>query len=711
VITSLNEHQLLVFWVELFSLLLVARVLGGLMRRLGQPAVIGELAAGLVLGPSIFGKIWPDGFEWFLPGGEAQSAALLAVGWIGVILLLVITGFETDLGLVRRNGRAAAMVAGGGQVIPFAMGLAVGYLIPESFIGDEATRLVFALFIATALSISALPVIASVLRDLGMMRRDFAQITLAAGMADDVVGWLLLGVISSLAAAGKVSVSGLTLAIGGLLIFLVGSLTLGQRGVDALLKRVRSGGRNVAGAMTVSLLVALGAAVVTQALHVEAVFGAFVAGMVLGRSRFQQEEVVEHIEAMTRSFFAPIFFATAGLRVDLEALFHVETLFWTAVVILIACLGKLGGVFLGSRLARLSVRDGLAIGAGMNARGALEIIVATVGYSIGVLSPAAYTIIVMVALTTSALAPPMLRWFVKDWRGTKQEQERLDREDALSRNIVVRDRRILLPSRGRPGSIAAAQVLHFAWPAEAGVTVLCIGDADADLSPVANVFDEREVDLYHSSAEQEDVVNRVLLECNLNYGVLGIGVADVADTDPPLPPLVNELVNESPLPVVLVRAPRNLETSLPGAFTRALVPLEGGVLSRAAQEVAFNIHRQLGTEIILTHIATVSTDGGWHAGPISLRLTPSVADQMVKQAVTLADEMRVPVQTRVERNPRSPGAGIVEAAATSEADLVVIGARSRRLEGRPYLGSTVEYVLRNCDATVVVVVVPETGAE
>jgi nucleotide-binding universal stress UspA family protein len=305
----------------------------------------------------------------------------------------------------------------------------------------------------------------------------------------------------------------------------------------------------------------------------------------------------------------------------------------------------------------------------------------------------------------------MLRFFVKDWRGTKQEQERLDREEALSRNIVVGDRRILLPSRGRPGSIAAAQVLHYAWPTETGATVLCVGDAEADLTPIENVFHGRELDLHRSEAEQQDVVSRVLLECNLNYGVLGIGVADVADTDPPLPPLVNELVNESPIPVVLVRAARNLETALPGAFTRALVPLEGGVLSRAAQEVTYNIHRHLGTEVVLTHIEAQSSDGGLHAGPISLRLTPSVADQMVKQAVSLADELRVPVQTRVEKGRRSVGEGIVQAVAQSRADLVVIGARSRRLEGRPYLGSSVEHILHKCDDTVVVVVVPESNGE
>ncbi len=205
-LSSLGEHQLLVFWVQLAVLVCTARLLGGLMRRIGQPAVIGELAAGLLLGPSVFGKVWPSGFHWFLPDDPMSGAAIVAVGWIGAALLLVVTGFETDLQLIRRFGRAAAFVGTGSLVVPFAGGLAVGFALPEEFFGHGTTRLVFALFIATALSISSLPVIAKILSELHLMRRNFGQINLAAGMANDTVGWLLLGVISGLAASGKVSV-------------------------------------------------------------------------------------------------------------------------------------------------------------------------------------------------------------------------------------------------------------------------------------------------------------------------------------------------------------------------------------------------------------------------------------------------------------------------------------------------------------------------
>src|SRR5262245_37833030 len=158
----LNEHQILLFWTQLLVLLASARGLGELARRMGQPAVLGELAAGLLLGPSVLGRLAPEFSAWLFPGDPMQQAALGAVAWLGVLLLLVVTGFETDLGLVRRLARATAPVMVGSLLLPSMAGLAVGIALPEAFLGPKAERLVFALFMATALSISALPVIAAV---------------------------------------------------------------------------------------------------------------------------------------------------------------------------------------------------------------------------------------------------------------------------------------------------------------------------------------------------------------------------------------------------------------------------------------------------------------------------------------------------------------------------------------------------------------------
>ncbi|MYJ83852.1 MAG: cation:proton antiporter, partial [Acidimicrobiaceae bacterium] len=618
-LTPLDEHALLVFWTQLLVLVAAARAVGYLMRRVGLPSVVGQLAAGVVLGPSVFGAVWPRGFEWFIPHEEISSGALFAVTWLGVALLLVTAGFETDLALIRRLGRAAALVTGFSLVVPLAGGLVIGVLLPADFIGGGADRTVFALFVALALSVSALAVIARILSELGLMRRDFGQITVAAGMANDVVGWVMLAVFTGFATAGQVSVTGTLRTVIGLAAFLLLAMTLGQRAIDASLRRVRRDGPNLHGALGIAVFTMLAFGVATQALGIEAVLGAFVAGVVLNRSRFQQHEVVHHIESLTNAFLAPVFFAMAGLRVDLALLGEGDALAWAGVVMVVAIVAKFAGAFVGARLAGQSQRAAVALGAGLNARGALEIVIASVGLSLGVFSETAYTVIVIVPLVTSVFAAASLRLAVRDWMGSPAEQERLEREEALSRNLVVRSSRLLLASRAEPASIAAAQLMHFAWPVQVPATVISVapeslGDgyhSDGatrghlpDITIIRNVLDGRDVDhrqVRASSSAGAVVAEAIVAEARLGYGAICVGVAGRHEGQL-YSPMVDELLLHSPLPLVIVRRAVGLETPLPGAFTRAVVPVTGTRSSQAAQEVAFGVSSQLGTEVVLTHV-------------------------------------------------------------------------------------------------------------
>ena len=706
----LDEHQLLVFWTQLLLLVAFARLFGEIMRRVNLPSVIGQLAAGVVLGPSIFGRVWPDGFHWFLPDDEIQSGALYAVSWLGVALLLITAGFETDLGLIRRLGRAAALVAGFSLFVPLVGGLIVGELLPEEFIGAESERLVFALFVAAALSVSALAVIAKILSELGLMRRDFGQITVAAGMANDVVGWVMLAIFAGFATSGAVSLGGITKTVGGLVVFVILAMTVGQRVVDRALRYVRRNGPNIPGAMTVVIATMLIYGVATQALGIEAVLGAFVAGVVLHRSRFQQQEVLHHVESITDSFLAPVFFATAGLRVDLTLLGEGDALQWAFVVVLVAIVAKFAGAFIGARLAGQSRRAASALGAGLNARGALEIVIASVGLSLGVFTETAYTVIVIVPLVTSIFAAVSLRIVVRDWRGSDEEQERLDREEALSRNLVVKSSRILLPSQGHPASIAAAQIVQFAWPKEAPATILTVGGGEqVDVDVLRAVLDEREVD--HARAQGPGVAAAIVTESKLGYGVVVVGVA-ARHEGVLYSPMVDEMLLDAVTPVVIVRRARGLERPLPAAFSRVIVPVTGTRSSRSAQEVAFAISTQLGTEVVLSHVV----DRVNELPRIFARRNPvddpvhTAAVSMMARAVERANQAGIDPRELI-RDGRSAGEALVQVARSEEADLVVLGAQLRNVDGRPFLGRTVETVLERCDATVVVVAQPRQRAE
>ena len=711
VVGAAEGHDLLVFWVNILVLVAFSHLFGLAMRRIGLPSVVGALLAGLVLGPSVFGVVWESGFEWFLPeiGSGQQWAVLTAVSWVGVSLLLVVTGFETDLELITKLGRPALLVTAGSLVVPLAGGIVVGLLLPSIFLAEDADRLPFTLFIALALSVSSLAVVAKILSELGLMRRDFGQITVAAGMANDVLGWVMLGVFTGLATSGGVSAGQVLATLGGIAAFGILALTVGQRLVDQSLRLVRRTGGSLAAALAVAIVAMLGFGVATEWLGVEAVLGAFVAGVVLHRSRFQHEEVIHHLEGLTNALFAPVFFATAGLQVDLRLLNDSEALVWALVLLAVAVVFKFAGAYGGARLAGRSRRAGVALGAGLNARGALEIVIATVGLSVGVFSPTAFSVIVLVPVLTSLFASATLRGVVNNWQGSAAEQERLGREEALSRNLVVRTSRLLLPSRGGPESIAAAQVLHFAWPIEAGATVLTVGsrDAEVDITPLRNVLYDRPLE--HRRVRHDDPVRAIIDESKLGFGAIGLGAQDYEDTHQVISPLVDGVLSESPIPVVVVRRARNLDRPLPGAFSRAVVPVTGSPVSRAAQEVAFNLSAQLGTELHLTHVTTVRGDPVGLPSLFSRRMIPrassNVGDQVVQQAMAHADELGATSRAAVLEGS-SPAQEILRLVQDIEADLVVMGAHLRRVGDRPFLGHRVEQVLRDCDATVVVVLVP-----
>lgn len=725
----IEEHALLIFWIQLLVLVALARFLGALMRRVGLPSVIGELGAGLILGPSVFGKLWPHGFEEFLPGDEAGSAALLAIAWVGVAMLLVVTGFETDLALITKLGRAAVLVTAFSLIVPFLGGLGVGYLLPEAFVGlglegEGGNRTTFALFVALALSVSSLAVIAKILSELGLMRRDFGQITVAAGMANDVVGWVLLAIFAGLASSGGFDVVALGKTLGGLALFTVLAFTVGQRIIDNSLRNFLRSSSDVTGALTVAILSMLMFGVVTQYLGVEAVLGAFVAGVVLNRSRFQNPEVLHHLESLTSVFFAPVFFATAGLRVDLGLLNNSEALLWAGIVLAVALIAKFVGAYTGAVAAGQSKRAGTALGAGLNARGALEIVIATVALGLGVFNDTAYTVIVLVPMVTTVVASVSLRFVVRDWLGSEDEQVRLEREETLARNLIVKADRILLPSMAGPASIAAAQILQFAWPPEAPVSIISVGSSagskdtntkeTTDITVLRNVLYEREIEHREVAGSSSDmtVASEIAAEAKLGYGSIVVGVA-VDHEGGLLSPMVDELLQSSPVPVIIVRRARNLDRPLPGAYTRALVPVTGTASSKAAQEIAFSISEDLGTELLLSHV--LPAQPGLPLKNLFSRGAEepeddSAANRLIEQARTAAEGHGATVQTSVVSSPTIAD-GIVRTAARQEADLVVLGAALRSVDGRPFLGQTVESVLERCDATVVVVTMPRNRSD
>lgn len=469
----MGHHAAVALWVQLAALLVAARGLGALARRFGQPSIVGALLAGLALGPSVFGQIWPGGAAWFLPEGAGGHSPLGAVAQFSLLMLLLVLGAETDLPLLRRLGGASIWVTVSSAALPFAAGAAAAYLLPARLAGG-GDRLPFALLLAGAFAVSSLPVVASIVQELGVTRRNFGQLAIAAATVHDALGFLVLTVAGVLAGRAASGAGGILLPFAGLLVIVLVLAVAGQSIVDAMLRRVRRRGPNVAGSLTVSIACALVLAAATQGLGLEGALGAFLAGVVLGRSRFQQGQALRYLEALTGAVFAPLYFATAGLRVDLGTMARPAALAAFVALLLAAFLTKYLGARLGARFAGMQRSESRALGAALNGRGALQVILASGGLSLGVFTPTAYSIVILLSIATSMCAAPLVRLTARGEYGGEEERRRLEHEEELDKNVVVRGQRLLLPSRGAPNSVAAAQLLDSAWPDSSEVTVMSI---------------------------------------------------------------------------------------------------------------------------------------------------------------------------------------------------------------------------------------------
>jgi Kef-type K+ transport system membrane component KefB len=376
----------------------------------------------VLAGPSLFAWLAPEPSAWLLPPDAAQLHLLDAVSQLGVLLLVGVTGMHIDLGLVRRKGVAAAWVSAGGLLVPLGTGIGLGLVLPSTLRAADTDRAVFALFLGVALCVSAIPVIAKTLLDLRLLHRDIGQLIVSAAAVDDVVGWLLLSLVSALATTGLLA-GQLALSVISLVAVLVLTVVVGRPVVDATLRlcgRSSEPGTGIAAVVVLLVLAAAG----THAAGLEALLGALLCGVLIGSSGHLDRVRLAPLRTLVTAVLAPIYFATAGLRMDLTVLGRPSVLAAAALVLLFAVVAKFAGAYAGARVGRLGHWEAFALGSGLNARGVIQVIVATAGLRFGVLSSTGYTIVVLVAIATSLMAPPSLRYAVRRIPATDAERAR-----------------------------------------------------------------------------------------------------------------------------------------------------------------------------------------------------------------------------------------------------------------------------------------------
>ncbi len=709
-----------VFLSEIIALLVCGRLLGEVMQRIGQPAVMGQLLAGVLLGPSVLGALSPELQQALFPGSHEQKSMIDAVSQLGILMLLLLTGMETDLSLVRKAGKIALSVSLAGIAIPFLCGILLGEFLPDDMLPDADRRLITTLFLGTALAISSVKIVAMTIRELDFMRRTLGQVTVAAAIIDDTIGWIIIAIILGLAQHGRIELASLVQSVFGTLAFLAVSFTIGRRAVSLI---IRWANDNFVSDMPVitTILVVMGImGLITHAIGVHTILGAFVAGMLIGQSPILTRHIDEQLRGLIVALFMPVFFGLAGLSANLGVLADPSSLLLSLLLIVIASVGKFSGAFLGGAVGGLTWRESVALGCGMNARGSTEVIVATIGLATGALSQSLFTMILTMAVVTTMAMPPMLRWAVSRVPLRPEEQERLEREafeaegfvTAMERLLVAVDKSpngrfasrlagLLAGSRQLPTTIvnvapgSAAHRKARSAPQRARVEAVAKATAEA-AQPDDSEADVASVPVDITTRRQsKDPEGAVAQEAKKGYDLLVIGVEPVAENGV-FDERVAHIAAEFKGPCAIAEARGSHRRAGPGRALDIVVPVTGTGFSRRGAEVALALARADHGSVTALYVANP-------ARPPWRRAMAIGADEeaILRDIVQLGDRMDVTVRTVVRTNAVAAD-GILRQVRAGKHNLIVMGVSPRPGETL-FFGAAPASILDRSERSVLIV--------
>ncbi len=700
----MNEPSLAIFLAQIVALVVCGRLVGELMERVRQPAVMGQLIGGMLLGPSVLGALAPNLQHTLFPDSAGQKAMLDAVSQLGILLLLLLTGMETDLSVIRRSRRTAFSVSIAGIAIPFACGILVGQWLPDSVLPDPHRRFITSLFLGTALSISSVKIVALVVRELGFLRRTVGQVIVASAIIDDTIGWIIMSVTFGLALHGTIDVMTVTRSLLGTALFLVLSFTIGRRIVFFLIRWANDRFVSELSAITMIIVVAGLMALVTDAIGVHTVLGSFVAGILIGQSPILTRHIDEQLRGLIVALFMPVFFGIAGLSANLRALTSTDLMLLTIGLIIIASIGKFAGAVLGGRIGGLTVSESLAVGCGMNARGSTEVIIASFGLSMGALSQNLFTSIVTMAVVTTMVMPPMLRWAFARLPLRADERERLEREDQEARGFVSNVERLLLAvDSSYSGQLASRLVgllagvrqipttaLHFDYATahalpggeeQAERTATVLTKAAALAGEASEPADEpappkHDVDITTRIREPTETEEAISEEAKKGYGLLFIGREPASEGNRFTDQITRSAVSfGGPIAITIARGARS-EGNENRPLT-ILVPVTGTPTSRQGAELAIALAQGSRGSVTALHVAgSYPRDRRWGLR-FGTALAPDPgADATLRDIVELGKAYGVEVKGTL-RARRTAENAIIREVRGGDYDLVVMGVSPR----------------------------------
>jgi len=385
-------------------ILLLARLLGWAFQRIGQPRVIGEMTAGILLGPSVFGRFFPAAFHYVFSPSSFPAIAVLSQ--LGLLLFMFVVGMEVELAHVFKQRAAIVLVSNVSIVLPLALGVFLARALYPKFAGEHVSFAPFALFMGTAMSVTAFPVLARILKERNLIGSSLGTMAIACAAIDDVSAWLLLAVLTAMVRSSSSPWHFAVTLV--LLVCFISLMLLGVRRLGGLLESWYE--KNGAGIELVSFLILFifAASWTTEKLGVHALFGAFMAGVVMPKNQRLLTDLVDRIESLSLALLLPLFFALTGLRTRIDLLTSESALGYGLAILAIAVAGKLAGATIGAKIIGVNWKDSLGLGVLMNTRGLVELVILNAALDLGVSSPELFTMMVVMALITTFMTSPIL---------------------------------------------------------------------------------------------------------------------------------------------------------------------------------------------------------------------------------------------------------------------------------------------------------------
>jgi Kef-type K+ transport system membrane component KefB len=404
----LSHYENLSLILSIGLLIIAARMFGEFFRKFKMPLVVGELIAGIILGPSLVGNYAPGISEILYTHNTNASIALSGIINISIIMLLFVAGMELNLSLIRQQGKAALSTSVLSLIIPLGLGFVTAYYGYEYYGRNSTDKVAFSLFMGTAMAISALPVIARTLIDLNLFKTKIGSIIITAAMFNDLIGWVLFSMIMGMLKGSANHSVLLTLLY--TVAYAILMLTVVRILINKSLPWAEKNFTWPGGFLSLSLGLAFLGAAFTEFIGLHAIFGAFIIGITIGDSVHVTEKMKDIVNQFVTNIFAPLFFISIGFKVNFLDHFNLQI---TIIILVLAFVGKIFGGYLGAKIGGLGNKESLAIGFGMNARGAMEIILATLALQANLIGEEVFVAIVIMAVITSIVAGPMMNWLLK----------------------------------------------------------------------------------------------------------------------------------------------------------------------------------------------------------------------------------------------------------------------------------------------------------